>query len=801
MPTEEKLPDEQLDKNNATQGDEHSSHAEPERSLNSPVPAADNFALLDRTCARYMEPEDLDYVRKAYDFAAARHANQRRRSGEAYINHPVEVALILAKDLQMDADVLCAALLHDTVEDTSTTLEEVQANFGEGVADLVDGVTKLTSIEVSSMDEKQALNLRKMFLAMSRDIRVIIIKLADRLHNMRTLAALPPDRRTFKARETMDVYAPLADRLGISSIKWELEDLSFFYLEPEEYQRMARMVQDTRDQRNRETEEAMKVLGDELARVGVEVHSITGRPKHLWSIYEKMRRNNTDFASIYDLIAIRVITQTVADCYSVLGAIHSLWHPMPTRFKDYIATPKPNGYQSLHTTVIGPAGRPLEIQIRTQDMHEQDEYGIAAHWLYKRTGNSRGEMSSDDRAVDDQINWIRKTLDWTTEGDMEDPREFLQSLRVELFEDEIFLFTPKGEVMSLRKGATPLDFAYAIHTEVGNHCVGAKVNGSVVPLASELAMGDRVEILTNKNASPSRDWLNIVKTPSARSKIRKYLSAVTKSDDAEQGRAELSRELRKLGYGISTQRATRAIGTVADELGYRSMDDMYAALATGKLSMQQAVNKIHATMEDGSPAQQEAAAREAARESEFRRQMAEDLPLARPKSPTREQRRKRSNCGVVAAGDPDIAVHLAHCCNPVAGDDIVGFVTRSGGVSVHRSNCPNVKGLSANPERIIDVEWDTSGATQFQVEIVVEATDRMGLLKDVTIAINEAGANILSAATQTSAQGVARLRFLVAISDASLLDPLLGLVSRVPSVWDARRIMPGEGANQMSRRA
>ena len=441
------------------------------------IPNADNWRLLEVTCSRYMDEEAVSKIHEAYHFAAEFHKDQKRRSGEPYINHPVEVALILADKLHMDEDSICAALLHDTVEDTPATLSDISERFGETVAELVDGVTKLTSIEVESMDEKQALNLRKMFLAMSKDIRVIIIKLADRLHNMRTLAALPPDRRIFKAHETMDVYAPLADRLGISSIKWELEDLAFYYLEPEEYQRIARMVQDSRAQREQDTDEAIKVLEDELKRAGIKNFQITGRPKHLWSIYQKMLRKDLEFSDIYDLIALRVIVHTVGECYSVLGAVHSLWHPLPGRFKDYIATPKANLYQSLHTTVIGPDARPIEIQIRTVQMHEQAEYGIAAHWLYKKAGNSQGLMSADDKNIDSAINYIRKNLEWTTEGDIDDAHEFLNNLRVDLFEDEIFVFTPKGEVMSLRRDSTPLDFAYAVHTEVGNHCVGAKVNG------------------------------------------------------------------------------------------------------------------------------------------------------------------------------------------------------------------------------------------------------------------------------------------------------------------------------------
>lgn len=767
------------------------------------VPDAANHRLLEEACAAYLGKEECAKVAKAYRFAAEFHRDQRRRSGEPYINHPVEVALILADDLHMDEDTICAALLHDTVEDTPATLDQVAELFGPTVAELVDGVTKLTSIEVTSMDEKQALNLRKMFLAMSKDIRVVIIKLADRLHNMRTLAALPPDRRIFKARETMDVYAPLADRLGMSSVKWELEDLAFFWLEPEEYQRIARMVQDSRAQREDDTEAAIKVLDDELRSVGLSGYQITGRPKHLWSIYQKMVRKGREFSDIYDLIALRVITQSVPDCYSALGAVHSLWHPLPGRFKDYIATPKANLYQSLHTTVIGPDGRPIEIQIRTVEMHEASEHGIAAHWLYKKEGNSRGKMSSDDKSIDSTINWIRRSLDWAVEDDIDDPHEFLDSLRVDLFEHEIFVFTPKGEVMSLRRDSTPLDFAYAVHTQVGNHCVGARVNGAVVPLTYKLAMGDRVEILTNKNAKPSRDWMSIVATPSARAKIRKYFSAETKTGDAEQGRAELARELRKRGYGISTQRTSKALAKVCEGLDYLTVDNLFAGIGSGKVTAKLVANRVEEILEAGSPEQVAAQQRTVDRQVAQQEAMEQNKPLMKSYAMTRttEGRKKKSNCGVVVKGDADLLVHLAHCCNPVAGDEIVGFITRGRGVSVHRATCPNVKELKSHPERMIDVAWDTSGATEFRVEIVVEATDRMGLLKDVTTAIGDAGGNILSAATQTSSQGVARLRFLVAISDASLLDALLATVSRVASVYDARRIMPGEGANQMKRRA
>ena len=753
---------------------------------------ADNYDKLANLCRKNMNEEDRAKVERAYCFAAEKHAKQKRRSGEMYINHPVEVAIILA-ELNMDCDVVCAALLHDTVEDTETSLVDVASIFGETVAELVDGVTKLTNIEVDSMDEKQALNLRKMFLAMSKDIRVIIVKLADRLHNMRTLAALREDRRLFKARETMDVYAPLADRLGMSSIKWELEDLSFFYLEPEAYQRIARMVAESREVRERFLAETIKTLTDELRGVGLTGFQIKGRSKHYWSIYQKMKRKGKEFSEIYDLVALRVITNTVGDCYSALGAVHSLWHPMPGRFKDYIAMPKFNNYQSLHTTVIGPTARPLEIQIRTYEMHEQAEYGIAAHWLYKRSGGSTAQKSNDAQRLDDQINWLKRSLDWTVSDEIEDPKEFLHSLKVDLFDQEIFVFTPKGEVMSLRAGSTPLDFAYAVHTEVGNHCVGAKVNGVVAPLSHELSMGDRVEILTNKAAKPSRDWFNIVRTPSARSKIRRYFAAATKDDDATTGRDMLSKDLRKRGYGISTPRSTRALTEVAQQLNFKQLEDLFAAVGAGNVAPRLVGNKVEAIL-DPKPIEEEPK-----HPDEI---VAEAIKQTRGSRRPPKRRAKSGASGVVVEGGVDsMLVRLAHCCNPVVGDDIVGFITRGRGVSVHRANCPNVKGLMTHPERMIGVSWGNAADALFQVEIVVECLDRMGLLKDVTIAIGDAGGNILSAATSTDREGVATLHFLVEISDASGLDSLLAAIGRVESVFDARRLMPGEGGGtQMSRR-
>lgn len=753
---------------------------------------ADNFDKLLELVRTYMSANDCVIVERAYCFAAEKHCAQRRRSGEAYINHPVEVAIILA-ELKMDCDVVCAALLHDTVEDTTTSLEDVTSLFGSTVAELVDGVTKLTNIDVDTMDAKQALNLRHMFLAMSHDIRVVIVKLADRLHNMRTLAALREDRRLFKARETMDVYAPLADRLGMSSIKWELEDLSFFYLEPEAYQRIARMVSESREVRERFLAETIKALDDELTSAGLTGYQITGRSKHFWSIYQKMKRKGKEFSEIYDLAALRVIMNTVGDCYSALGAVHSLWHPMPGRFKDYVSMPKFNNYQSLHTTVIGPTACPLEIQIRTYEMHEQAEYGIAAHWLYKRSGGSTATKDSGAQRLDDQINWLKRSLDWVANEEIEDPKEFLQTLKVDLYDQEIFVFTPKGEVMSLRAGSTPLDFAYSVHTEVGNHCVGAKVNGAVAPLTHELAMGDRVEILTNKNSKPSRDWLNIVRTPSAKSKIRRYFSAATKDEDAAAGRDMIARDLRKRGYGISTPRSTRALNKVAADLNFKHLEDLFAAVGAGKVQPRAVCNKVQAIL-DPRPLDAAAAKAEA---------IAKVVNQPPRTGGTQNAKRSKSSSGVLVEGADgnSMLVRLAHCCNPVAGDDIVGFITRGRGVSVHRANCPNVKGLMEHPERMIGVSWDTGADATFKVEIVVECIDRMGLLKDVTIAVGDAGANILSAATSVASDGIATLRFLVEISDSSRLDPLLAAIGSVESVYDARRLMPGEGNKTMKRRA
>ncbi|MCE5204396.1 MAG: bifunctional (p)ppGpp synthetase/guanosine-3',5'-bis(diphosphate) 3'-pyrophosphohydrolase [Coriobacteriales bacterium] len=722
----------------------------------------------------YNPHADTNELEEAYVFAAEKHAGQTRKSGEPFINHPLEVAMILAS-LHLDTATLQAALLHDVVEDSGVTLKEIRERFGPEVASLVDGVTKLGRIKFSSLAEAQANNMRKMLIAMAKDIRVILIKLADRLHNMRTLSALPLEKQRAKAIETMEIYAPLAHRLGISQIKWELEDLAFFYLEPRKFAQIERMVAESRAAREAYLEQVIAQLTQELEAVGIR-SEISGRPKHLYSIYQKMTQRGKDFSEIYDLIALRVIVESVKDVYGALGTVHSIWKPMPGRFKDYVAMPKFNMYQSLHTTVIGPAGRPLEIQIRTEEMHRTAEYGIAAHWRYKE--------GAKDEDFDERLAWLRQMLEWQTE--LKDPREFMEALKIDLFEDEVYVFTPKGDVISLRRGSTPIDFAYAIHTEIGNHCVGAKVNGSIVPLSYELQMGDRVEVLTSKSANPSRDWLAVVRTSSARSKIRAYFSRVSRSDDVQAGREELLKVLRKQGMGLGTQGMSKALEAVAREMNLQSAEDLTAAIGAGKQSAKQVVTKLikHLSKEPAAGARAE--------------DTLKGLPPSQPMTPPRSKRR-RPGGGVRVVGIDDMLVRLARCCNPVPGDEIVGFVTRGRGVSVHRKDCPNSRELLKQPERIIDVEWDTGTSAVYQVEIVIEALDRTRLLQDVSVALADAGVNVLSASVATDRQGIATMRFLLELGSMDQLDKVLRAVKGIDGVFDARRSLPEVGPKSKNR--
>lgn len=739
--------------------------------------SVDSIDKVIEQASTYLSKGEVETLRRAYRFAKDAHRDQVRKSGEAFINHPVEVALILS-ELRMDVDTIAAALLHDTVEDSATTLEEVGEEFSHEVMELVDGVTKLTRIEIESLSEAQANNLRKMLIAMSKDIRVIVIKLADRLHNMRTLMALREDRRIFKARETMEIYAPLAHRLGISSIKWELEDLSFFYLEPAKFQQVSRMVSESRAAREEYLDKTIVELTEELEKLGIKA-KISGRPKHLYSIYQKMTQKGKDFSEIYDLIALRIIVESIKDCYSSLGAVHTIWHPMPGRFKDYIAMPKFNMYRSLHTTVIGPAGRPLEIQIRTQEMHRMSEYGVAAHWRYKE-----GKTTDLNRAAfDEQLSWLRQMLDWQDET--QDPKEFMEALKIDLFETEVFVFTPKGEVISLRSGSTPIDFAYAIHTEVGNHCVGAKVNGAIVPLSYELQMGDRVEILTQKSSGPSRDWLSIVKTSSARSKIRSYFSKASRGDDLLQGREVLGREMRKHGLGISSARSAQAVKKVSEELNYTTPDDLLVAIGSGNLSPKQVSNRLLRILVK-SPEDPTAVTTDKLMGIDSMAQM----PSLAPKKPRFTA--KKSPSGVTVKGLDDVLIRLSRCCNPVPGDRIIGFITRGRGVSVHREDCPNIADLLTTPERMIEVEWEGEGSGSYQVEVFIEAVDRLRLLQDVTVALAETGVNILSTTTATHKDGIVEMRFLFQVSETAFIEKILRELRAIEGVFDARRMLPGE---------
>lgn len=736
------------------------------------------FARLKQAAAAYCAEDDLALIEAAYRFAAEAHKDQTRKSGEPFIAHPIEVALILA-DLRMDADTLCAALLHDTVEDTETTVEEVSDRFNPQVAQLVQGVTKITRIEVESLTDEQAATIRKMFVAMSKDIRVIVIKLADRLHNMRTLSALKEDRRIFKARETLEIYAPIAHRLGIGSIKWELEDLSFYYLDPVKFGQISRMVAESRTERERYLADVIELLTGELDKVGIKGH-IAGRPKHLYSIYQKMTKRGKGFSEIYDLIAVRVIVKTVKDCYSVLGAVHSLWHPMPGRFKDYIAMPKLNMYQSLHTTVIGPYARPLEVQIRTEEMHRMSEYGVAAHWRYKEKGGKA------DAAFDRQIAWLRQMVDWQEET--KDSREFLSELKVDLAPTEVFVFTPAGEVMSLRSGSTPVDFAYNVHSEVGNHCVGAKVNGAIVPLSYELQMGDRVEILTQKSATPSRDWIKMVKTPSARSKIRSYFSKVSRNDDLIMGREKLAREMKKHGLGLGSTASVRAQKAVADQMGYKDVEDMMVAVGAGKETVLHVANRLLKILQ---PEPEEETPAIPMMSSGVMPPMI--TSVKRPAA-----RRAHASNGVVVAGLDNAPTRLSRCCNPVPGDAIIGFVTRGRGVSVHRADCPNARDLMRDQGRLIDVSWEDSAetTTSYQVEVFIEALDRMNLLRDIINTLSDTGVNVLTSNTASHSDGIVEMRYLFQVSQVSNIEKILESLRKIDGVFDARRMLPGDAVHR-----
>jgi GTP diphosphokinase / guanosine-3',5'-bis(diphosphate) 3'-diphosphatase len=713
---------------------------------------------------------DRRAIEHAFSFACTRHADQRRRSGEDFITHPVEVAKICA-GLRLDTETLCAALLHDTVEDTSASLEEVRELFGDAVAGLVDGVTKLTGITFQSRDESQAENYRKMMVAMATDVRVILIKLADRLHNMRTLEALPKQKQIEKARETLEIYAPLAHRLGIHAIKWELEDLAFQRLHPRKYEEIKRLVAQQRAERERYVQEAGDFLRDELAAVGIEAE-ISGRAKHFYSIYSKMTKKGREFNEIYDLTAMRVLVASVKDCYGAIGIIHSIWKPLPGRFKDFVATPKLNLYQALHTTVIGPEGRPLEIQIRTPDMHRVAEYGIAGHVIYKEDPNAARTSSAD--LARQKMTWLRQLLE---NEDDQDPSEFLESLKVDLFEDEVFVFTPKGEVKNLSAGSTPLDFAYAVHTDVGHRCVGAKVNGKIVPLHYQLRSGDIVEVLTSKQErGPSRDWLSVVRTSRARNKIRAFLKRERRDDAERRGREELQNQLRKQGLPPQRIAGSPLLADVIREAGFRKADDFYIALGGSKISAKTIVNKIMQRLKAG----------EAVAGDETEARLASVLE-------GRDERQRRtqeaSNYGIVVDGIDDVMVRLAKCCRPVPGDEIVGYVSLGRGITIHREDCKNVVALMKAPERFTDVAWEGDNAASYRVELEVDAWDRTRLLEDLSRTFSETGVNIIEANCSTK-HPMVKNRFVVEVGDSEQLRNCVSRLRHVEGVFDAYRVTP-----------
>jgi GTP pyrophosphokinase len=698
---------------------------------------------------------DTQLIEQAFAVARAAHAEQVRRSGEPYIAHPLGVAMILA-DLGLDDVTIAAALLHDAVEDTALTGPDLEERFGADVAAIVDGVTKLDRLQFDTKEEQQSATLRKMLVAMAKDIRVLLIKLADRLHNMRTIASLPETKQERIAQETLDIYAPLAHRLGIADVKWQLEDLAFAVLHPKRYAEIEQMVATQSPERDHYLAGVVRELRVRLAELGITAE-VSGRPKHYWSIYEKMIVRGKGFDDVQDLVGVRVIVDSVKDCYGALGSIHAMWRPVQGRFKDYIAMPKFNLYQSLHTTVVGPEGKPVEVQIRTEEMHRRAEVGIAAHWGYKEQSSPAEDLA-----------WLQRMVDWQQETS--DPSEFMESLKIDLEQDEVFVFTPKGKVITLPTGATTIDFAYVIHTEVGHRCIGARVNGRLVPLDSALASGDTVEIFTSKveGAGPSRDWLQFVQTPKARSKIRQWFSRERREDAIETGRDELGKALRKEGLAVQKLSGSATVAAVAEAMSYADLEALHAAIGEGHVSPRTVVQRVQRELRGGE----------------------EQLPVT-VRRPPRALRQPRT-VGVHVEGLDDVMVRLSRCCTPVPGDEIMGFVTRGRGVSVHRTDCANASGLASQAQRLIEVEWDHDQPATYVVSVEVEALDRSKLLRDVAQVLSDHHVNILSCTTQTSSDRVAKLRFDFELADPSHLDSIMKAIKRVDLVYDAYRVLPGK---------
>ena len=708
---------------------------------------------------------DTKLIMKAYNYAKEKHGDQLRKSGEPYIIHPLQVAYILA-DLGLDEATICAALLHDVVEDTDTTHEDLVSDFGEEIAEMVAGVTKLGELKYPiSTEERQVENYRKMFLAMGKDIRVIIIKLADRLHNLRTLKYLRRDRQIANAKETMELYAPLANRLGIYSLKWELEDLAFKYLYPEDYRELVEGINKKRDERLKFIEKIMDDIRVQLKKQKIDAE-VTGRAKHLYSIYRKMKRDNKTLDQIYDLFALRILVNSVKDCYAALGVVHEMYSPMPGRFKDYIAVPKPNMYQSIHTTLLGENGTPFEVQIRTWEMHRVAEYGIAAHWAYKEAnyGSKKGQKVVSVK--NDKLDWLRETLEW--QKDMKDPQEFLNTLKTELFEDEVYVFTPKGKILVLPRDATPIDFAYNIHEEVGNHMIGCKINSKMMPIITKLQNGDIVEILTSDSQKgPSRDWLKFIKTTKAKSKIQSWFKKAQRTENIEKGKELIDKEIKRLGFTHEDLFKQEYVNAALDRYKFKNLDDMYASVGFGAISQVKIISRML---------------------EEYRKNHKEGNIEEKIEELTSKRKNIRpSSSGVIVKGIDNCLVKLSKCCNPVPGDDIIGYITKGRGVSVHRTDCVNVKDLLKDEDRIIDVYWYTEKAAAYNVDISIFANDRTGLLADIIQVLNDLKTKLMALNSKATKEHIATIEITIEVENVEELNKVLRELRKVDSVYEVTR--------------
>ena len=706
---------------------------------------------------------DTKLIMKAYNYAVEHHGDQKRRSGEPYIIHPLNVAYILA-GVGLDEATICAALLHDVVEDTDATDADLRTDFGDEIADMVAGVTKLEAMQFTTVEEQQVEDYRKMFLAMGKDIRVIILKIADRLHNMRTLKYLKRDRQIANAKETMEIYAPLANRLGLYSMKWELEDLSFKYLYPEEYHELVEGINKKREERLKFIEKIMADIRVQLKKQHIDAE-VTGRAKHLYSIYRKMKRDNKTLDQIYDLFALRILVNSIKDCYAALGVVHEMYSPMPGRFKDYIAVPKPNMYQSIHTTLLGDKGTPFEVQIRTWDMHRIAEYGIAAHWAYKEASYFGKKQSV--KVEEDKLAWLRESLEW--QKDMQDPQEFLTTLKTELFEDEVYVFTPKGAIKILPRNATPIDFAYSIHEEIGNHMTGCKINSKMMPIITPLKSGDIIEIITSDNSKgPSRDWLKFVKSTKAKNKINGWFKKAEKSENIEKGKDLIEKEIKRIGMSHVELFKQEYIDAMLDRYKYKNLEDMYAAVGFGANS---AVKVIARMLQEYRKEHQEENVEE--KIEELKKQ--------------KENKRKPSSSGVVVEGIDNCLVKLSKCCNPLPGDEIIGYITKGRGVSVHRKDCVNVKDLLTEENRIIDVKWYEEAKENYNVTLEVLANDRKGLLVDILNTVKETKANLMGVSTKTTKERIAIMDIDLEVENIEELNKVIRNIKKVDSVYEVRR--------------